>query len=179
MQVGLNSIPKVDRAPQDEYNPFYAGYISLIPEKDIVHFIMDQHDRFKSYLVSLEESLLQHTYAEGKWTIAQVIGHVIDTERVMAYRAMCISRGEDTPLPGFDQDRYMTYSNFNQRDKASLIREFDSLRQATIEMICAMSIEQLNSIGNANGSECSVRAVISIIGGHLEHHFKMLKEKYI
>ncbi len=179
MQGGSNDWVKVNRAAKGEYNPFYAGYISLISEEDVIGYIIAQHRRFRDYLRTLEQRDLRFAYAPGKWTRAQVIGHIIDTERVMAYRALCIAKGEQVMLPGFDQDLYMAESNFNSRTKDSLIREFDFVRKGNIEMFCSWDAEHVKYIGNANGSACSVAALMSIIAGHLEHHFKMLKERYI
>lgn len=179
MQAGLSNWVKVKRASKGEYNPFYAGYISLIAEDDVIGFIIDQHKRFITYMNTLDQEDLGFAYAPGKWTRAQVIGHIIDTERVMAYRALCIARGEQVMLPGFDQDQYMAESNFNTRSKASLIREFDFVRKGNIEMFCSWDSRNIKYIGNANGSACSVAALLSIIAGHLEHHFKMLKERYL
>ncbi|XOV90826.1 MAG: DinB family protein [Bacteroidota bacterium] len=169
----------INRAKKDEYNPFYEGYISLIPEEDVLGFIIQQHTRFVDYLTSLGQGNLKFTYANGKWTRAQVIGHIIDTERVMAYRALCIAKGDKVMLPGFDQDVYMEHSNFESRTKESLIKEFDHVRSGNIEMFCSWGDEQFSQIGNANGSKCSVPALMSIIAGHLEHHLNILKERYI
>ena len=179
MPDGSNNWVKVKRAPKGEYNPFYAGYISLIAEDDVIGFIIDQHKRFIAYMNTLDQEDLGFAYAPGKWTRAQVIGHIIDTERVMAYRALCIARGEQVMLPGFDQDQYMAESNFHTRSKKSLIREFDFVRKGNIEMFCSWDSRNIKYIGNANGSACSVAALLSIIAGHLEHHFKMLKERYL
>ena len=179
MQAGLNNWVKVKRASKGEYNPFYAGYISLISEEDVIGYIIDQHERFMDYLRKLDQQDLGFAYAPGKWSRAQVIGHIIDTERVMAYRVLCIARGEQVMLPGFDQDQYMAESSFNSRTKESLIREFDYVRRGNIEMFCSWDEEHVKYVGNANGSACSVAALLSIIAGHLEHHFKMLKERYI
>lgn len=179
MPVGSNNWIKIDRAKKDEYNPFYEGYLSLVSRDDVIGFIIDQHGRFMDYLKSLEDEDLSFKYDSGKWSRAEVIGHVIDTERVMAYRAMCISKGEKAMLPGFDQDEYMEQSNFKTRSLQSLINEFDLLRRSNIEMFCSWELVQFSQVGNANGSPCSVRAVLSIIAGHLEHHFNILKERYI
>ncbi len=179
MPDGLNNRVNVKRASKGEYNPFYAGYISLISEEDAIGYMINQHKIFMDYLNTLSQEDLGMSYAPGKWTRAQVIGHIIDTERVMAYRAMCIAKGEQVMLPGFDQEEYMNESNFDSRSKESLIREFDFVRKANIEMFCSWGEKHFNRVGNANGSKCTVTAILSIIAGHLEHHFKMLKERYI
>ncbi len=179
MQAGSDHRVLIDRAEKDEYDPYYAGYISLVPEHDVLGFIIEQHRRFVGYVSGLSQQDLDFAYGPAKWTRAQVIGHVIDTERVMAYRALCIAKGDKTMLPGFDQDEYMSKSNFESRPVASLVREFDFVRQANIEMFSSWGQEQLVRIGNANGSKCSVAALVSIIAGHLEHHFHILKERYI
>lgn len=179
MRDGLNEWIQINRAKKDEYNPFYQGYISLVPERDIIGFIIAQHPRFMEFLASLSAAELTYAYQTGKWTCAQVIGHIIDTERVMAYRALCIAKGDQAMLPGFDQDDYMRYSNFNDRSLESLTREFDFVRQANIEMFSSWRRDQFDQVGNANGSACSVAAVLSIIAGHLEHHLNILKERYI
>lgn len=179
MPDGLNNRVNVKRASKGEYNPFYAGYISMISEEDVIGYMINQHQRFMDYLNTLSQDDLGMSYTPGKWTRAQVIGHIIDTERVMAYRALCIAKGEQVMLPGFDQDQYMAESNFNARTKESFIHEFDFMRRANIEMFCSWNEQNIKHTGNANGSVCSVAALLSIIAGHLEHHFKMLKERYI
>jgi len=151
----------------------------MIPETDVMGFLKDQQKRFTVYIDTLDDEGLGVAYAAGKWTRAQVIGHVIDTERVMAYRALCIAKGEQVMLPGFDQEKYMAESNFDGRSKESLLREFDSVREGNIVMFGSWDEKHIKQKGNANGAECTVNALISIIAGHLEHHFKILKERYI
>jgi len=117
-------------------------------------------------------------YAPGKWSIREVVGHVADAERVFGYRAFCISRGEQTPLPGFDEGRYVAESGFDERTLAELVREFTAVREANLAVLRRLEGRAWERIGNANGSPVSVRALAFIMAGHVRHHCGILRSRY-
>ncbi|HEX6981731.1 MAG TPA: DinB family protein [Balneolaceae bacterium] len=162
----------------DEYADFYEGYISLVKFENIIPVLIQQEKKVTALIHSLSPQQANYSYAEGKWSIRQVVGHLIDTERVMAYRALCISRGDQTSLPGFDQDEYVANARFEERDLQNLAAEYDALRNANISMFSSFSQEQIKRRGIANEYPVSVRALVYIIAGHEKHHLNVLKEKY-
>jgi hypothetical protein len=167
-----------NRPLQDEYNDFYEGYISLVKSENVITDLIHQGQKVAALTHKLTPAQADFRYAEGKWSVRQVIGHLIDIERVMAYRALCISRGDQTPLPGFDQDEYVANARFENRDMQNLVAEYDALRNASISMFSSFDQEQINRRGIANDYPVSVRALAYIIAGHEKHHLNVLKEKY-
>lgn len=165
--------------PSDgEYATFYKTYIDKV-EGDVVQFLEKQVDRFNDLCNNISESKTLYRYADDKWSIKELIGHCIDTERIMAYRLLRISRGDTTSLAGFDENEYVRNSNFNKRDWNSLLSEFNSLRTSNILLIKSLSAEQLANIGSANELSISARALVYIIAGHLEHHLDVLIRRYL
>ena len=161
-----------------DYNPFYNGYISLIGDGDIIEVLEEQRKTSKKFLKSFTEKQGNYSYADGKWTVKEVLGHVIDTEKIMAYRALAIARGEKQSLPGFEQDEYVAESNFNNRSLDDLINEFLTARESNIILFKSFDEEIFNRRGIASESEVTVLALIYIIAGHEKHHMKILSEKY-
>ncbi|HET6528647.1 MAG TPA: DinB family protein [Balneolaceae bacterium] len=162
----------------DEYGDSYKGYVSLVNSKNVITALLQQGQKLTALIHTLSSKQADYRYAEGKWSVRQVLGHLIDTERVMAYRALCISRGDKTPLPGFDQDKYMDHAHFEERDLQSLAAEYDALRNADISMFSSFNQEQAQRSGTASGYPVSVRALAYIIAGHEKHHLNILKERY-
>jgi len=162
-----------------DYAPYYERYISLLPDDDIISILEVQKKTSEEFLKTLSEEQGNISYAEGKWTIKEVIGHIIDVERVMAYRALSFSRNEEQSLPGFEQDDYITNSNYSQRSVEDLINEFKAVRNANLIMFKSFSDEMLNRSGIASYNKVTVLALIYIIAGHEKHHIKILKEKYL
>ena len=166
--------------PSDaEYPDFYSGYIALVPDGDVIRFLRKQKRLFTGLLDSIPEEQLSYRYAEGKWTIKQIVGHVIDTERIMAYRALVFSRGERQPIPGFNENEYVERASFNKKDIQDLIREFAKLRESNLLLIQNFSDEMIERKGNANDFFFSVRALIYIIAGHVEHHINVIRNRYL
>ena len=166
--------------PSDaEYPDFYSGYIALVPDGDVIRFLRKQKRLFTGLIDSIPEEQLLYRYAEGKWTIKQIVGHVIDTERIMAYRALVFSRGERQPIPGFNENEYVERASFNKKDIQDLIREFAKLRESNLSLIQNFSEEMIERKGNANDFFISVRALIYIIAGHVEHHINVIRERYL
>jgi len=163
----------------EEFNSYYTPYINLVDSKDIVASFEKNFKETLSFFSSIPEDKWLYSYAEGKWTINEVIQHILDTERVFAYRALCFSRKDTVELPGFDQDDYLINSNANSRSKESLIEEYISIRNATITLFKSFSEEMLLQIGVASNSSLSVRAAGYIIVGHEKHHCNVIKENYL
>ena len=134
-------------------------------------------------VVSFYESipLLKHdyAYAEGKWTVKDILLHIIDTERIFAYRALRIARQDKTPLAGFEQDDYVASGNAKARNLENLLQEYKFVRQSTIVLYRSFNLKALNAIGEASGSSISVRAMGYIITGHENHHNQVIEERYL
>lgn len=168
-----------DNHPQpDEYDDFYSGYINLIDTSNVIETLIQQGQEIFSLIEILSEDEAAYRYTEGKWSVQEVLGHLIDTERIMAYRALCISRGEEKSLPGYDQDEYVKQAEFGNRSLQSMSAEYDALRNANISMFSSFNQEQINRKGTANQVKVSVRALAYIIAGHEKHHLNILEEKY-
>ncbi len=168
----------IERPGTGEYADFYAGYISGLPPGDILEIL----DRQKSQLRHLAENVKADRetfrYAPGKWSLREVIGHLIDAERVFSYRALCFSRGDETPLPGFDENFYVANASFDSRPLSSLIEELTLLRSANVLLFRSLAPEKLARAGVANSYPVSVRALAFILAGHLHHHLEVLRERY-
>lgn len=164
---------------KDEYADYYHNYVEQIESDDILNFMEMQMTEISELFKRVSEDNGDYAYAEGKWTIKEIIGHLVDTERILAYRALCFARGEKQILPGFEQDDYVNEGFFNDRSLVNLLKEFVALRQANIIMFKNFSDDILMRRGNANKSEFTVNAFQYIIPGHVEHHLKILKEKYL
>ena len=168
-------IPKPEK---NEYNPFYQGYIDLVVDKDIVAFLKEQKKELEEFFTSLSEEKQNYSYADGKWTIKQVLRHMIDTERVFGYRAMCLARGEKQNLPGFEQDDYIETADDSENQFEYLVGEFVSLRNSNILMIQNLPDSSYSNLGSMSGNPASYRAAIFILAGHAAHHLNVLKERY-
>lgn len=167
-----------NRPQQDEYGDFYENYINLVDELNVIQSLIQQGQKVYALTQQLTVDEANHRYADDKWSVKEIIGHLVDTERIMAYRALCISRGEQTALPGYDHESYVEQANFNQRSLQSLSTEYDALRNANISMFNSFSKQQVLQKGTANGVSVSVRALAFIIAGHEKHHLNILEEKY-
>ncbi|NWF87864.1 MAG: DinB family protein [Ignavibacteriaceae bacterium] len=166
------------RPNKNDYAPYYERYISLVEGDDINKILNSQSKETQEVINSFSGAMGNFSYAPGKWTVKEVIGHLIDTERVMAYRAMCFARGEKQALPGFDQDDYVEYGNFNARELFDLNYEFRLLRESNILLARGMNEEALQRRGIANNNEITVRALLYVIAGHEKHHLNILMERY-
>jgi DinB superfamily len=174
-------IPK--RAPQNrpqpgEYASYYEKYVSLIPGDDILGTLETQRLQVALLLAARSERDGNFRYAADKWTVKEVIGHVADCERIFAYRALRISRGDRTPMEGFEQDDYVRNGGFGERTLADLALEFDVVRNSTVSLLRTLSEEAWQRRGIANKNEVSVRALAFITAGHELHHRRILEEHY-
>jgi DinB family protein len=162
-----------------EFNPYYGRYISLVTGSDILSVLEKQMLQTRAVLSSISEERAAYRYAPEKWSIKQVVGHMTDTERVFAYRALRIARGDKTPLEGFEQDDYVRSGPFEHCPLADLADEYAAVRDATVRLFRALDQAAWMRTGVANQNEVSVRAIAYIIAGHELHHRRILEEKYL
>jgi uncharacterized damage-inducible protein DinB len=162
-----------------DYVPFHETYISKVGDGNIVDILQNQQESTYQFLKAIPEDKAGYAYAEGKWTVKQCIGHMTDTERVMAYRAMRFARNDDTELPGFDQDEYVANSRHNEFELADLIEEFRLTRMANLYFYKSLNAEEKQRFGLASGNRVTVNALLYIIAGHELHHLQIFKERYL
>ena len=163
-----------------EYGQHYHTYVITVnPEENIVEALESQFQDSLGLLSSLDEEKQLYRYAPGKWSIREMVGHMIDTEKVMAYRAMRIARGDTTHLPGFEQDDYIATGEFDKRSMQDLLGEWSAVRQASVAFVKSLSIEAAARMGTASNTPVSARAIIYIIAGHERHHMRILRERYL
>ncbi|HXC16230.1 MAG TPA: DinB family protein [Holophagaceae bacterium] len=167
------------RPDVSEYTPNYTTYISEAPEGGIVTVLRQQGSEILGMLSALPESMGGHRYAPGKWSIRELVGHLNDAERSFSHRAFRFSRGDGSPMPGFDEDAYIAASNYDVRTLADLTEEFGHLRAATSADFMHLTPEAWDRHGIANGKEISVRALAFVIAGHAQHHLNVLRERYL
>jgi len=161
----------VQSPSETEYAPFFGRYIDRVTDQDIVSALL-------ALLRTFPEAKGGHRYAEGKWSVKEVIQHITDTERIMSYRALRFARKDATALPGFEEDDYAASSNADRRSLADLITEFEVVRTSTILLFESFNDEMLKAQGTANGKAMSVRAIGYMIAGHGLHHGQVLEERY-
>ena len=167
------------RPAPDEYADFYRAYVAAVPDGDIIRILSDQLIETDLFLESIPADKIDYRYAPGKWTTREVVGHMVDTERLFSYRTFRFARGDKTPLAGLDQDLIMSGANFEARKMQSLRREFSHLRSATIALCADFDEEILGRTGTASDCSFTVRASIYIIAGHAIHHVRVLKDLYV
>ncbi len=167
-----------ERPPQSEYAPFYAGYVALVPETDVLAVLEGQVDAIRGALASVPAARENYRYAEGKWSIRQVLGHLIDAERVFGYRAFCFSRGEEAPLPSFDENRYVGAARADSIPLAELLAELALVRQGNLVVLRRLDAREWARVGTASGQPVTVRALAWIMAGHPRHHMDVLRERY-
>ncbi|RPA69615.1 DinB family protein [Cyclobacteriaceae bacterium YHN15] len=164
---------------EGEYGAYYEGYISYVKGLDIPVLLLSQIEEVRNIFEKLGELKSNLPYAEGKWSAKELLGHLTDTDRIMAYRALCIARGEQLSLPGFDQDSYVVQGKFNDVPLMQLLEEFEMSRYALVSLLKNLSETVYSNTGLANNNPASVRALFHIIAGHTVHHLQVLKEKYL
>ncbi|HEX6588400.1 MAG TPA: DinB family protein [Longimicrobiales bacterium] len=167
------------RPAADEHAPYYARYVDRVPGGDIVR-TLEEGARETDALLRSERAhaLAEHRYAEGKWSVKEVLGHLTDAERVFAYRMMRIARADATPLPGFDENAYTPAGRFDERALDDLLEEFLAVRHATIRLVRGLPAEAWTRRGTASDNPVSVRALAYIIAGHELHHRAILEQRY-
>ncbi|MGA9904529.1 MAG: DinB family protein [Terriglobales bacterium] len=167
------------RPQPGESAPYYDRYISLVPGNDILGAFEDQRRQTILFLSGRTDADGDLRYAPDKWSLNEVLGHINDTERIMAYRALRISRGDVTPIEGYEQDDYVRNSPWTRRTLADLIEDYIAVRRATISLFRNLDDAAWSRRGTANKNEVSVRALAYIIAGHELHHRRMIEEKYL
>jgi hypothetical protein len=169
----------VGKPEETEYLPYFGRYISLIQDGDILAALDKQLPETLGLLQSIPESQAGFRYAPGKWSIKELVGHMIDSERIFAYRALCFARNDQTPVPGYEQDDYIREASFDDCALTDLAAEFASVRQSSLFLFKHLSKAAWTRRGTANDSEVSVRALAYIIAGHELHHREVLRSKYL
>jgi uncharacterized damage-inducible protein DinB len=168
-----------DRPGEGEFAPFAARYIERVPHGDIVATLESQMETTLAVLRAIPEERAGYAYASGKWTIREVVGHVADTERVLAYRALRLARGDRTPLPGFDENEFVRNAGFDARSLGDLLVELAAVRQATVTLAAGLPAEAWTRRGTAGGAPYTVRGLIFMLAGHELHHRAILEERYL
>jgi len=166
------------RPAPGEYAPFFAGYVKLVPETDVLPALAAQASEIRRLAASVPAGRETFRYAPGKWSVREIFGHIGDAERVFGYRAFCISRGEQAPLPGFDENDYIAESAYDERSLAALAEDFAGLRASNLAVLGRLDPARWARVGNANGNPVSVRALAFIMTGHARHHVEVLKARY-
>ena len=169
----------MNRPLESEYAPYYQGYVAQVSEEEILPVLRSQLDALDVLLNRVTPERETYRYAEGKWSIREIVGHFIDGERVFGYRAFCIARGESRNLPGFDQDDYMLTAPYNQIELEDLLSELRLVRLSNIAMLRTLDEEGWMRVGTANDARVSVRALAFIMAGHVRHHMGVLRERYL
>lgn len=167
------------RPAKEDYGEYYQRYIDLVKGDDILKILADNNLYAQTVLNSFSQSKGSYRYAEGKWTIKEVVGHLMDTERIFCYRALAIARGEKKSLPGFDQDQYVLNGKFNDRPLYDLTYEYRLVRESTILLFRSFDHSVLQNKGIASEKEVTVLALMFMTAGHERHHLNILKERYI
>ena len=162
-----------------EYAPYFEKYISLAREEEIVATLDKQIEGTLSLIRGLSAAQGDLRYAPGKWSVKEVIGHLIDTERIFAYRAMRFARNDATPLPGFDENLFVANAGFNSRSLADLADEFEHTRKSDVYLFKNLDDDASLRRGVSNNNELSVRAIAYIIAGHELHHAEILRSRYL
>jgi len=168
----------IKRPQPDEYSAYAARYVNLVPDGPILDILESQKDSTYKLFSAIDAEKAGYAYEEGKWTVKEMLGHMADTERVFAFRALAFSH-EAIELPGFDQDVYMVDNTFNSRPIEDIANEFKTLREATLYLFRAITDERSEQKGIASGNPVSVRALAYMIAGHELHHLNILKERYL
>jgi len=166
----------MNRPQTHEYPEWGQNYISQV-DGDVLAILNEQVTSFPNFINNLIEKG-DYAYAPGKWTIKELVGHMIDTERILIYRLLCFARGEAASLPGFEEDDYVANAHFKDRSLFSMSEEFALLRKSNMYLINSFNEEELSRMGSANGKQMSVRAIVYVLAGHVIHHTRIIKERY-
>jgi uncharacterized damage-inducible protein DinB len=167
------------RPQAHEYGAFYQTYISKIEEDDVLQALQEGQHTTLAFFKNLPAEKWDYRYAPGKWSIKELLQHVVDGERVFAYRALRIARNDRTPLPGFDENEFAAASHAGLRTPESLMAEYEAVRTATVLMYQSFTEEDLGRIGTASNYPASPLAIGFIIAGHEQHHIGVIKERYL
>jgi hypothetical protein len=172
---------KISRPTEQEYNAtsFQSRYIQAVTGEDALKNLRENFSIVENFYKNMPAEKLHYRYAEGKWTPIEVLGHIIDTERILAYRALCIARGEKQSLPGFEEEEYVKATNFEKQSLRNLLLHYKAVRKANILLFKTFSQKEMKRIGKANDINYSARAMVWLIAGHELYHLNILKERYL
>lgn len=171
--------PVYQRPATGEHLPYFSTYIDQVTEADVLGLMASQVDEVKRFFEALPPARADYAYAPGKWTPKEILGHMTDTERVMTYRALAFSRNDPSPLPSFDENAWVPPAGFGRRSVASLLDEWIAVRRASLAFFNTLLPEATARRGTASNHTLSVRAVAYIITGHVRHHLRVLRERYL
>ncbi|MBC8172561.1 MAG: DinB family protein, partial [Chitinophagales bacterium] len=164
---------------EGEYLPYQINYINRVPDGNLLPILRVNGAATANFLLGLPAEKIDHRYAEGKWSIKEVLQHLIDTERIMCYRALRFGRNDKIELPGFEEKDYVANANTAERDFGEMIDEYVIVRNGSICMIKSFNDEILSRSGIANNGRCTVNAIAYVIAGHELHHAAIIKERYL
>jgi hypothetical protein len=169
----------VRRPAPDEHIPYYSKYISRVREgEDVLAVLEEQPRQLEAFFAAVSEDQGGFRYEPGKWSVREVMGHLIDVERVFGFRAYCFSRGEAQPLPGVDFEAYAANGDYDRRTLVSLLKEFGDLRHSQAALFRSLSEDAWSRMGTADGNPMSVRALAYVLAGHVRYHTQLLKDRY-
>ena len=169
----------ISKPQPGEYAPYAAGYIAKVPSGPIIEILEYLKDSTYNFFARMTSEQADYSYADGKWTLKQLLGHMIDTERVFSFRVLCFSRGDKNPLPGFEQEDYVANSTYDTRSIQDLASEFKALRTANVYLYNSLTDEQSEITGIASNHPVSVRALVYMTAGHELYHLDLIKSLYI
>jgi hypothetical protein len=172
-------MPAIARPLATDYAPYYGTYVSQVSEGDVLAVLAGQIDDTVALLRAVPRARWTHRYAPGKWSVSEVVGHLADTERIFAYRALRFARNDATPLAGFDENQYVPPANFDARPLPELAEDLRAVRLASVALFRGLDDAALARRGTANQVAFTVRAIPWIIAGHERHHVAVLKERYL
>ncbi len=170
---------KIRKPKPEELNSYYQTYLKYVPEDDILAALITQAEVTQKFLKTIPESKASAAYAPGKWLLKEVAGHLCDTERILSYRALRISRNDKTALPGFDENEYTPNSNYASRTLSNIADEFRTIRESSISLFSNMSGEMYERRGITNKADVCVRDILFFIVGHERHHLDVIRERYL
>ena len=168
----------ITRPGTDEYAPYYGTYVDAVTGSDALPVLIAQRSSTAKFLAGIPETKAGFRYAEGKWSVREVIGHLADAERIFAYRLLRFARGDETPLSSFDENAYVPAGQFERRSLADVARELAAVRDATLALMSGLDEAMLARRGVASGKTMSARAMAWVIAGHETHHLGVIRERY-
>ncbi len=175
----IRSMKKIPKPKKSDYNEYYGTYVDKVAGQKIYPLLRKNAYAVPAFLYDLPDDKWHYRYADGKWSLAEVIMHLIDSEQVFCYRIMRIARGDKTPLAGFDQNEFVANCNVESRTKDSVIEEYYMTRKATLTLLKGLSDDVVDNVGNASDYDVSVSALCHIIAGHEAHHIAVIKARYL
>lgn len=166
------------RPTSNDYASFYASYVARVPEEDVIAALEKQGRETAALFREIDDTKAGYRYADGKWSVKEVVGHLTDAERVFAFRTLAFARGDESPLPGFDEETYVRNAEFDRQPMSLVVEQYEVGRRSTLLLLKSLQQSDWEKRGVANDAEVSVRALAYIIVGHERHHLSVLRERY-